>query len=146
MHAFSVLLIRVLAIYLVVSPLYTLAFSLQNIFTAELESPWLPVMVTSLVVPLLIGAVLWLKAPTIAQKIHQSDTQADASVDEAGLVRAGSFLIGVYLFVQQVGNVISRWEWGGGVTYASLAVLILSLALMLGSSFLQKLFYRFKHF
>ena len=65
---------------------------------------------------------------------------------ETGLVRAGSFLIGVYLFVQHLGTVISQWAWGGIVAYGSLAVVVLSIGLMLGTRFLGKLYRRLKYF
>ncbi|PRY61620.1 hypothetical protein B0H98_11120 [Vreelandella songnenensis] len=147
MKPFSILLIRLLAVYLAINPLLSaspLLFSPS--FEAELTQ-WLPGLVATIVIPIIVGIALWFSAVTLANKIHENDSADSAlSISEAGLVRAGSFLIGVYLFVQHLGTAISQWTWGGMVAYGSLAVVILSIGLMLGTRFLGKLYRWLKYF
>ncbi|MGO3353282.1 MULTISPECIES: hypothetical protein [unclassified Halomonas] len=149
MKPFSVLLIRLLAIYLAINPLLNVS---RLLFGPSLEldatlSQWLPGLVATTVMPFIAGVALWFSAGLLAHKIHESDSTYSAlSISETGLVRAGSFLIGVYLFVQHLGTVISQWAWGGIVAYGSLAVVVLSIGLMLGTRFLGKLYRRLKYF
>lgn len=147
MKPFSVLLIRLLAVYLAINPLLSVSPLLFSpSFDAE-RIQWLPGLVATTVIPIIAGVALWCFAGTLANKIHGSGRAEPAlSVSEAGLVRAGSFLIGVYLFVQHLGTAISQWAWGGLVAYGSLTVIILSIGLMLGTRFLGKLYKRLKYF
>ncbi|MFI0474518.1 hypothetical protein ACGLWX_17540 [Halomonas sp. HMF6819] len=147
MHAFSIIAIRLLAVYLVVRPLMAILSSLPAAFASadEIES-WRILFTASLLLPFLLGALLWFKAPALAKRLHPGEPTAENAVGEAGLVRAGSFLIGVYLVVQHLSSVISRWQWGGGLDAGSLVALLLGLALMLGATAMAKLFERFRQF
>ncbi|WP_252109712.1 MULTISPECIES: hypothetical protein [unclassified Halomonas] len=147
MHAFSIIAIRLLAVYLVVRPLMAILSSLPAAFASadEIES-WRILFTASLLLPFLLGALLWFKAPALAQRLHPHDPSDERALDERGLVRAGSFLIGVYLVVQHLSGVISRWQWGGGLDAGSLIALLLGLALVFGATAMAKLFERFRQF
>ena len=56
------------------------------------------------------------------------------------LVRAGSFLIGMYLFIQHLGLVINRYTTTGELSYGSLLVVILSILILLGQSGLLRIY------
>lgn len=147
MKPFSILLIRLLAVYLAINPLLSVSPLLFSPSFEEELAQWLPGLVATIVIPIIVGIALWFSAVTLTNKIHDSDsTDSALSISEAGLVRAGSFLIGVYLFVQHLGTAISQWVWGGIVAYGSLAVVLLSIGLILGTSFLGKLYRRLKYF
>lgn len=147
MKPFSILLIRLLAVYLAINPLLSVSPLLFSPgFDAELTQ-WLPGLVATIVMPIIAGIVLWFSAGALTNKIHSSESAEPAlTISDGGLVRAGSFLIGVYLFVQHLGTAISQWTWGGIVAYGSLAVIVLSIGLMLGTCFLGKLYRRLKYF
>lgn len=92
------------------------------------------------------GAVLWFAARPLANKIHGGSAAApNVTLSEAGLVRAGSFLIGVYLLVQHAGTAISQWAWGGIVAYGSLFVILLSVGLIVGANAMGKLYKKIKY-
>ncbi|UYG01186.1 hypothetical protein [Halomonas sp. GD1P12] len=147
MRAFSIIAIRLLAVYLVTRPLMALASSLPAAFaTAEAFEDWRLLFSASLVLPCLLGVLLWFKAPALAQRLHPNESASDSVVGEAGLVRAGSFLIGVYLVVQHLSSLLSRWQWGGGLDIGSLAALLIGLALIPGASAMGKLFHRLREF
>ncbi|TVP42748.1 MAG: hypothetical protein EA345_18460 [Halomonas sp.] len=146
MRPFSILLIRVLAIYLVLNPLLAV---LPIIFTpgsAELIDEWLPFMMASVLIPLGAGLLLWLFAGALAKKIHgNTDPESGLTLSEAGLVRAGSFLIGIYLFIQHLGIVISQYASVGLIAYGSLIVIALSVCLIAGANMMGKLYKKIKY-
>ncbi|WP_018917462.1 hypothetical protein [Vreelandella zhanjiangensis] len=149
MKPFSILLIRLLAVYLAINPIVNLSILLFNpsLQSDAQLSQWLPGLLATTVMPFIAGVALWFSAGLLAHKIHDSDsTDLALSISETGLVRAGSFLIGVYLFVHHLGTAISQWVWGGIVGYGSMAVVLLSIGLMLGTRFLGKLYRRLKYF
>lgn len=147
MKPFSILLIRLLAIYLVINPLLSMSSLLLGpVFDAKLTQ-WLPVIGAVIGTPIIAGVVLWFSAGALANKIHGSaGAGVELSIGEKGLVRSGCFLIGVYLFVQHIGTALSQWAWSGRVAYGSLAVIVLSIGLMLGTRFLGKLYRRLKYY
>ncbi|WP_172118296.1 hypothetical protein [Halomonas hibernica] len=144
MKPFSILLIRLLAIYLAITPLLSVSPLLFSPgYDAELAQ-WLPWLAATAVIPIIAGIVLWFSAVTLANKFLGDEPAL--TISEEGLVRAGSFLIGVYLFVQHLSTAISQWVWGGIVAYGSLAAVVLSIGLIVGARFLAKLYRRLKYF
>lgn len=144
MKPFSILLIRLLAIYLAITPLLSVSPLLFSPgYDAELAQllPWLA---ATAVIPIIAGIVLWFSAVTLANKFLGDEPAL--TISEEGLVRAGSFLIGVYLFVQHLSTAIGQWAWGGIVAYGSLAAVVLSIGLIVGARFLAKLYRRLKYF
>ncbi|HCR98129.1 MULTISPECIES: hypothetical protein [Halomonas] len=147
MKPFSILLIRLLAIYLAITPLLSVSPLLFSPgYDAELAQ-WLPWLAATAVIPIIAGIVLWFSAVTLANKFFGEERAEPAlTIAEEGLVRAGSFLIGVYLFVQHLSTAIGQWAWGGIVAYGSLAAVVLSIGLIVGARFLAKLYRRLKYF
>jgi uncharacterized membrane protein len=145
-NAFSILLIRVLAIYLALNPLLSVSPILFSSGLGELRSEWLPELVAGVLIPMVAGVILWLSAQTLANKIHVgAGAEPSVNISEAGLVRAGSFLIGIYLFVQHIGTAISQWAWGGIIAYGSLSVILLSMGLIIGAHSMGKLYKKIKY-
>lgn len=109
MKPLAILLVRLLAVYIAINPLISLSPLLFSPnFEAELTH-WLPGLAATVVIPVIVGIALWFYAGLLAHKIHDSDsTNSALSISETGLVRAGGFLIGVYLFVQHLGTAISQ--------------------------------------
>ncbi|WP_447528385.1 hypothetical protein [Vreelandella sp. TE19] len=146
MQAFSVVLIRVLAIYLIVTPVMVLWPAAMSASGVGEFDQWRLIVITGVLPALFIGALLWFKAPAIGQRLHRYESAPSAALDEAGLVRAGSFLIGVYLLVQHLGGLLSTLGFAGRIDYGALAVILLSLVLILGVNFIEKLYHRFRNF
>ncbi|SDO07324.1 hypothetical protein [Vreelandella arcis] len=146
MKPFSILLIRILAIYLAIKPLIAMS---PLLFSANLDAElhqWLPGVVATVFIPVLAGIVLWFGAGALATKIYGPyGVETSVQVNEAGLVRAGSFLIGVYLFVQHTGTALSQWAWGGIIDYGSLVVIALGSGLIVGTSLIGKLYNKIKY-
>lgn len=103
-------------------------------------------LVAGALIPMVVGVTLWFSARTLANKIHAgSAAESGVNISEAGMVRAGSFLIGVYLFVQHIGTAISQWAWGGIIAYGSLSVIVLSMGLIVGTHSMGKLYKKIKY-
>lgn len=146
MRAFSILLIRILAIYLVLNPLLAVLPILFSPGSAELVDEWLPFMVAGVLMPLGAGLLLSFFAGALAKKIHSdTDPESTLTVSETGLVRAGSFLIGVYLFIQHMSIVLSQYMSVGLIAYGSLIVIVLSVCLIVGANGLGKLYTKIKY-
>ncbi|GAB2779876.1 hypothetical protein GCM10027040_02380 [Halomonas shantousis] len=106
---------------------------------------WLAMAIATAVVPIVIGVALWFSASAIANRIHGGE-EADIDVKDTDLVRAGTFLIGVFLFVQHIGSVISRYSFSGDIAYGSLLVIAMSLFMVLGTGLLGRLYQKAKYF
>lgn len=146
MNVFSILLIRVLAIYLALNPLLSVSPILFSPGTVGSINEWLPVLIAGVLIPMVAGSVLWFSARPLANKIHGgSAAEPSVNISETGLVRAGSFLIGVYLLVQHAGTVVSQWAWGGIIAYGSLFVILLSVGLIAGAHAMGKLYKKIKY-
>ncbi|MBT2774308.1 hypothetical protein J7J47_18945 [Halomonas sp. ISL-60] len=146
MTSFSILLIRVLAIYLALNPLLSVSPVLFSPGSEESINEWLPMLIAGVLIPMAAGVVLWFFARALANKIHAgSVVEPIANISDTGLVRAGSFLIGVYLFVQHLGTTISQWAWGGVIAYGSLPVIVISVGLIVGANSMGKLYKKIKY-
>ncbi|WKD49100.1 hypothetical protein [Microbulbifer spongiae] len=141
MKQFSELLIKILAAYLILRNLGNASplFFLPEFWEREESLPIAP-FVVFLLAPILIGIVLWVLAPKIAQKIINSD-ENDAAISERGVVVAGTFLIGVYWALRSIGIVISEISTTRSIDFGNVAVFVISLALILGGKFITS-FYR----
>ena len=78
-------------------------------------------------------------ANTLANKLH-GETASTLNVKDDDIVTAGTFLIGIYLFVQHIGLVISRYTAAGDIAYGSLFVVVLSLVMLLGTGVFARLY------
>lgn len=146
MKPFSVLLIKVLALYLGVRAIYS---ATPFMFSPGLEevwsSEWMPVIVAIFLLPIVGGLVLWFCAGAIANRIH-GDTEPALSIKDHDLVRAGLFLIGVFLLVQHIGILVNRYTSSGDVAYGSVVVVFLGLLMVLGTGVLADWYSRLKYF
>ncbi|CAN0580624.1 unnamed protein product, partial [Ectocarpus sp. 12 AP-2014] len=114
--------------------------------SAELIDKWLPFMVASVLIPLGAGLLLWFFAGPLAKKIHKNtDSESGLTLSETGLVRAGSFLIGVYLFSQHMGILLSQYMSVGFIAYGSLIVIALSVCLIVGVGSIGSLYKKIKY-
>lgn len=146
MRTFSILLIRILGIYLALDPLLSVLPVLFRPGSVESIDEWLSLVTAGVLIPMVAGVVLWFFARPLANKIHGgSAAEPSVNISEAGLVRAGSFLIGVYLFVQHIGTTISQWAWGGIIAYGSLSVIVISVGLIVGANSMAKLYKKIKY-
>lgn len=146
MRPFSILLIRILAIYLVLNPLLAVLPTIFSPGSAELVDEWLLFLVAGVLIPLGAGLLLWLFAGALAKKIHgDAVPESGLTLSETGLVRAGSFLIGVYLFIQHMGIVLSQYASVGLIAYGSLIVIGLSVCLIVGANAIGKLYKKIKY-
>ncbi|MBT2788395.1 MULTISPECIES: hypothetical protein [unclassified Halomonas] len=146
MTPFSILLIRVLAIYLALNPLLSVSPVLFSPGSEESINEWLPMLIAGVLIPMAAGVVLWFFARALANKIHGgSAAEPSVKISETGLVRAGSFLIGIYLFVHHIGTTISQWAWGGVIAYGSLPVIVISVGLIVGANSMGKLYKKIKY-
>ena len=144
MKPFSILLIRVLGLYLFLSTLFSVMPVLLGSNASELWSgELLPVFLATTVVPMVGGVLLWCFAGRLAERLH-GEIEAGARVGEDGLVRAGTFLIGVYLLVRHFAIVVGSYASEGMIAYESLIVAVLSLCMLLGTRLLGTLYSRLK--
>ncbi|WP_444901888.1 hypothetical protein ACJJIG_00980 [Microbulbifer sp. SSSA007] len=144
MKQFSELTIKILAAYLVLSNLgNALPFIIAPAsWGISGPIPIAPVL-GSIVVPAVIGIILWVLAPKIAPKIIRS-TDGDASISEKGLVAAGTFLIGVYWALKSVGVIVGQLFTQGTINYGYVTVLLISLAMIFGGRFVTTMYHRLR--
>ncbi|BBM00116.1 hypothetical protein [Microbulbifer sp. GL-2] len=144
MMQFSELAIKILAAYLVLNNLGNV---LPFIITLKSSDSGQSIPIISVagwvVIPFVIGIVLWILAPKIARKTIVS-SDGDAAISEAGLVVAGTFLIGVYWALKSVGVVVGQLFSLGTINYGYVAVFIISLVLVLGGRFVVTMYHRLR--
>lgn len=146
MKPFSILLIRVLGLYLFLKALFSVLPAFLGPYASELWSAeWLPMLVATAAVPMLGGVLLWCFAGRLAGRLY-GDAEAGIGVGDEELVRAGSFLIGVYLLVRHAGTLVGGYASTGAIAYESLIVVVASLGMILGTGFLGALYLKVKYF
>lgn len=146
MKPFSILLIRLLGLYLLLKTLFSVLPALigpmgGSYWSAEV----LPLLMATLAVPMLGGVLLWCFAGRLAGRLH-GDARGDVQVKDDDLVRAGTFLIGVYLLVRYIGMLVGAYVASGSVAYDALVAVVAGLGMMLGSGGLAALYRRVKYF
>ena len=106
MKHLSIIAIRVLAVYLVASGL-NVALPLFLVSESWADPKDIPTLVSLgyIGAPVIVGLLLWFLAPKLSSKVPSESTEP---LNENGLVSAGSFLIGVYLFVKHLGITIGQ--------------------------------------
>ncbi|GAB2899528.1 hypothetical protein GCM10027180_31930 [Microbulbifer echini] len=95
------------------------------------------------VIPIIMGILLWIYAPKIADKKISSSVKDDA-ISEGGLVVAGVFLIGVYWALKSVGIILSQFLNSGTVDYGYVSVLLISVFLILGGKFITNMYHKLR--
>lgn len=145
MKPFSILLIRLLGLYLFLKTLFSLLPALLGSNAGELWSgELLPVLVATVAVPMVGGVLLWGFAGRLAVRLH-GEAEAAGRIKDEDLVRAGTFLIGVYLVVRHVGMLVAAYTGAGAVAYDALVVVVLGLGMMLGNGGIAVLYRRIKY-
>lgn len=148
MKPFSILMIRLLGLYLFLKTLFSmlpalLGPSVGEFWSAEL----LPMLLATVGVPMVGGVLLWCFAGRLAERLHGAggvDEKADVRVGDDDLVRAGTFLIGVTLVVRHIGMLVGVYSSSGAVAYDALVVVVAGLGMMLGGGALVALYRRVK--
>ncbi|NWN83491.1 MAG: hypothetical protein HLX48_10970 [Halomonas sp.] len=156
MKPFSILLIRLLGLYLFLKTLLAILPALLGSNAAELWSgELLPVLLATVGVPAVGGLLLWCFAGRLASRLHgggdgdgdgNDGAKVDAHIRDDDLVRAGTFLIGVYLLVRHTGTLVGMYATSGGVAYGDLIVVVASLGMILGGRKLAVVYRRIKYF
>ncbi|WP_299236759.1 hypothetical protein [uncultured Halomonas sp.] len=151
MKPFSILLIRLLGLYLFLSTLLSvlpalLGPNVDELWSAEL----LPVLLATVAVPLVSGALLWGFSGRLASRLHgggdvSGGGDVDAGIRDEDLVRAGTFLIGIYLLVRHAGALVGMYATSGGVAYGELVVVLASLGMILGGRGIVGIYRRAKN-
>lgn len=150
MKPFSILLIRLLGLYLLLKTLLAILPALLGSNAAELWSgELLPVLLATVGVPAVGGLLLWCFAGRLASRLHDDGNdgaEVDAHIRDDDVVRAGTFLIGVYLLVRHTGTLVGMYATTGVVAYGDLIVVVVSLGMMLGGRKLVEVYRRIKYF
>ncbi|QOR38133.1 hypothetical protein HNO52_06140 [Billgrantia diversa] len=144
MKPFSILMIRLLGLYLFLKTLFSVlpALFMPNVgefWTGEL----LPVLLATVGVPMVGGVLLWCFAGRLADRLHGDSDSTVAATDE-GLVSAGIFLIGVYLVVRHIGMLVGAYSTTGAVAYDALVIVVAGLCMILGGGAIVALYHRVK--
>ncbi|SDO45378.1 hypothetical protein [Vreelandella arcis] len=145
MKPFSILLIKMLGLYLSLNAFFSVVPAMLSPNLKEsLSGDLLLILIATIVVPIVGGIVLWSSAGALANRIH-GNHESPIDVKDNALVRAGTFLMGVFLLVQHVGSLISRYAASGDIAYGSLVVLVISLFMVLGTGFIGSLYQKLKY-
>ncbi|MDR5906989.1 hypothetical protein [Franzmannia qiaohouensis] len=146
MKPFSILLIRLLGLYLFLKTLFSVLPALispmgSSYWSAEV----FPMLMATVAVPMVGGVLLWCFAGRLAGRLH-GDSDAGVDATDVDLVRAGTFLIGVYLLVRYVSMLVGVYVSSGDLAYDALVAVAAGIGMMLGGSYLVALYCRVKYF
>lgn len=141
MKPFTIILIRVLAVYLLVSSFqlgFPLYLEIENWEVTINSSNHMLAYIGYLGIPAIAGLVLWFVAPGLASHVVTEDNSFE-SPNEQGLVSAGSFLIGIYWAVSSIRDIASQYSYSK-ISVGTLIVLGISVCLMLGCRYVAGIF------
>nr|WP_163500248.1 hypothetical protein [Halomonas socia] len=146
MKPFSILLIRLLGLYLFLKTL----FSVLPVLIGPMGSSYwsaevLLLLMATVAVPMVGGALLWCFAARLAGRLH-GDTDAGIAATDVDLVRAGTFLIGVYLVVRYLSVLVGAYVSTGSIAYEALVAVVAGLGMMLGDGGIATLYRKVKYF
>lgn len=149
MKPFSILLIRLVGLYLFLKTLFSVMPALLGPHVGEFWSAeLLPVLLATVAVPMVGGLLLWCFAGRLAERLHGIGGVNDGTsgrIADDDLVRAGTFLIGVTLVVHHIGTLVGVYSSSGAVAYDALVVVVAGLGMMLGGGALAALYRRVKY-
>ncbi|MCA1771073.1 MAG: hypothetical protein LC652_14415 [Halomonas sp.] len=137
MKPFSILLIRLLGLYLFLETLFSVVPALALLGPNAAEpglGKLLLVYLAIVAVPMVAGTLLWCFAARLADRLHGcggADDESDARIRDDDLMRAGTFLIGVTLVVRHVGVLVAAYSGAGVFAYDALVVVVAGLGMML---------------
>lgn len=140
MKSFSILAIKMLALYLVLTTLYSF---LPVVFSGNINTLLTPelmiVLSATIIIPIIGGAILWKKAEFIANKIHKGETSMTRATDNE-IVSAGLFLVGITLLIRHIGIFINHFLSINQINYGSIFIIVISLLLVFRSSIFKNLY------
>jgi len=140
MKSFSILAIKILALYLLLTTLYSLLpVMLSGSINTILTSKLMVVLSATVMLPIIGGVILWKKAEFIVNKIHKSETTV-ARISDNEIVSAGLFLVGITLLIRHIGIVINHFLFMNQMNYGSIFIIVISLLLVFRSSIFKNLY------
>jgi hypothetical protein len=149
MKPFSILLLRVLSLYLVLTALFSfLPILFSSSRTQVFEAELFPILIASLLLPLVGGIVLWILAPWVSDRIHRYDEieGSQSPINDSGLVSAGLFLIGMFLLVRNIAYLVGNYNVSKSVDFGAIFVVVVSLLLIVGNGFFTKIYKKIRYF
>lgn len=142
MKPFSILLIKILALYLLLTTLYSfLPVIFSGNINNQINSELMIILISSILLPIIGGIVLWIKAESIANEIHSVEpviTTLNAQGNE--IVRAGLFLIGILFLIEHINILINHYLFMQQINYGSIFVIVISILLVFKSNLLVNIF------
>ncbi|MEJ6120666.1 hypothetical protein MT390_02005 [Vibrio sp. 2-Bac 85] len=140
MKAFSTLLIKMLALYLVLTTLYAflpvvLSGNMNSLLTPEL----FVVISATILLPIIGGIFLWKYATSIAGEIHKNESEVNKCTDTA-IVSAGLFLVGISLLIKHIGILINQYLSIDQINYGSIFVIFISILLVFKGGVMKNLY------
>ncbi|MBH0072418.1 hypothetical protein I6E78_10565 [Pseudoalteromonas sp. NZS127] len=140
MKGFSILLLKILALYLALNTLYSFipvffSGNISNLLTPEI----LVVLLATIIIPIVSGCLLWKYAELIANKIHKAEPTTPTVIGH-DVVSAGLFLIGITLLIKHIGILINYYMNMDKLDYGSLFIIFISLLLVFKNSILINLY------
>ena len=140
MKSFSILAIKILALYLVLTTLYSF---LPVVFSGNINSILTPKLMVVLSATILLtiigGTILWNKAEFIANKIHKEEASMPKTSDNE-IVSAGLFLVGITLLIRHIGIFINHFLSMNQINYGSIFIITISLLLIFQSSIFKNIY------
>src|SRR5690554_8059335 len=107
MKPFSILMIRLLGLYLFLKTLFSVLPALLGPNVGEFWSADLrPVLLATVAVPMVGGVLLWCSAGRLAERLHGAwgaRGAAGPSILDGVLVRAGTFAFGPFVVARHIG-------------------------------------------
>ena len=145
MKSFSILAIKILALYLILTTLYSF---LPVVFSGNLNeilTPKLMVILSgTIILPMIGGVILWNKAVFLADKIHKGEASLYKASDNE-IVSAGLFLVGITLLIRHIGIFINHYLSMSQINYGSIFIIVVSLLLVFRSSIFKNLYLKCKN-
>lgn len=140
MKSFSILAIKILALYLVLTTLYSF---LPVVFSGSLKTFLTPELVivlsATIILPIIGGLILWKKAEFITDKIHKDEVSVKISAGNE-IVSAGLFLVGITLLISHIGIFINHYLSINQINYGSLFIIAVSLILVFRGNRVSRLY------
>ena len=145
MKSFSILAIKILALYLVLTTLYSF---LPVVFSGNINSILTPkllvILSATIILPIIGGVILWNKAVFIANKIHKGEASLTKASDNE-IVSAGLFLVGITLLIRHTGIFINHFLSMNQINYGSIFIIAVSLLLVFQSRIFKNLYLKYNN-
>ncbi|UJF20455.1 hypothetical protein [Shewanella sp. OMA3-2] len=145
MKSFSILLIKILALYLALTTLYSF---LPVVFSGNVNSLFPPkllaVVSATVLLPIISGIALWKYAECIADKIYTNEPELNKCTD-VEIVSAGLFLIGISLLIKHIGIFLNHYLSMGQINYGSIFVILISILLVFRSSIFKNIYSKYSN-